>query len=173
MAKTREKKVVVSGVTADQMETAFADFARADARIQKINATMDVEMTRIREKYQDELSKLQDQKDKAFDVLQTYGMENQAELFSKKKKSIETVHGIMGFRTGTPKLKTLKGFTWPSVVNLLKEFLPDYVRTTDEAAKDRLLADREVEEVRELFPRVGITVVQDETFYVEPKKEEV
>ena len=75
----------------------------------------------------------------------------------------------MGFRTGTPKLKTLKGFTWPSVVNLLKEFLPDYVRTTDEAAKDRLLADREVEEVRELFPRVGITVVQDETFYVEPK----
>ena len=132
---------------------------------------MDVEMTRIREKYQDELSKLQDQKDKAFDVLQTYGMENQAELFSKKK-SIETVYGIMGFRTGTPKLKTLKGFTWPSVVNLLKEFLPSYVRTTEEAAKDRLLADREVDEVRELFPKVGITVVQDETFYVEPKKEE-
>lgn len=171
MTKTREKKVVVSGVTADQMETAFADFARADARIQKINATMDVEMTRIREKYQDELSKLQEQKDRAFDVLQTYGVENQAELFSKKK-SLETVHGVMGFRTGTPKLKTLKGFTWPSVVNLLKEFLPDYVRTTEEAAKDRLLADREVGEVSELFPKVGITVVQDETFYVEPKKEE-
>ena len=172
MAKTREKKVVVSGVTADQMETAFADFARADARIQKINATMDVEMTRIREKYQDELSKLQDEKDKAFDILQTYGVENKDELFSKRK-SIETVHGILGFRTGTPKLKTLKGFTWPSVVNLLKEFLPDYVRTTEEAAKDRLLSDREVEEVRDLFPKVGITVVQDETFYVEPKKEEV
>lgn len=171
MAKTREKKVVVSGVTADQMETAFADFARADARIQKINATMDVEMTRIREKYQDELSKLQDEKDKAFDILQTYGVENQDTMFSKKK-SIETVHGIMGFRTGTPKLKTLKGFTWPSVVNLLKEFLPSYVRTTEEAAKDRLLSDRDVEEVRSLFPKVGITVVQDETFYVEPKKEE-
>lgn len=171
MAKTREKKVVVSGVTADQMETAFADFARADARIQKINATMDVEMTRIREKWQDELSKLQEQKDNAFDILQTYGVENQEVLFSKKK-SIETVHGIMGFRTGTPKLKTLKGFTWPSVVNLLKEFLPSYVRTTEEAAKDRLLADREVEDVRNLFPKVGITVVQDETFYVEPKKEE-
>lgn len=171
MAKTREKKVVVSGVTADQMETAFADFARADARIQKINATMDVEMTRIREKYQDELSKLQDEKDKSFDILQTYGVENKDELFSKRK-SIETVHGILGFRTGTPKLKTLKGFTWPSVVNLLKEFLPDYVRTTEEAAKDRLLSDREVEEVRDLFPKVGITVVQDETFYVEPKKEE-
>lgn len=163
--------MVVSGVTADQMETAFADFARADARIQKINATMDVEMTRIREKYQDELSKLQDEKDKAFDILQTYGVENKDELFSKRK-SIETVHGILGFRTGTPKLKTLKGFTWPSVVNLLKEFLPDYVRTTEEAAKDRLLSDREVEEVRDLFPKVGITVVQDETFYVEPKKEE-
>ena len=39
MAKTREKKVVVSGVTADQMETAFADFSRADAKSQKIIAT--------------------------------------------------------------------------------------------------------------------------------------
>ena len=184
MTKTREKKVVVSGVTADQMETAFADFARADARIQKINATMDVEMTRIREKYQDELSKLQDQKDKAFDVLQTYGMENQAELFSKKK-SIETVHGIMGFRTGTPKLKTLKGFTWASALQLVKKFLPGYVRQTEEIAKDKLLADRDIDvmvagdplgpgkPVREQMAKCGITVVQDETFYVEPKKEEV
>ena len=58
-------------------------------------------------------------------------------------------------------------------MGMLHLFIAAYVRTIAEAAKDRLLADREVEEVRELFPRVGITVVQDETFYVEPKKEEV
>ncbi|TAN18803.1 MAG: hypothetical protein EPN37_04385, partial [Chitinophagaceae bacterium] len=89
------------------------------------------------------------------------------------RKSIEFAHGILGFRTGTPKLKPRKGFTWNSITNLLKEFLPDYVRTEEAPAKDRLLADRDVPEVSGLFTRVGIYVDQDETFYVEPKKEEV
>ena len=84
---------------------------------------------------------------------------------------MDLVHGIIGFRTGTPKLKLRKGFTWPSVVNLLKEFLPAYIRTTEEPAKDRLLADRDVPEVSTQFQKLGITVDQDETFFVEPKKE--
>ena len=171
MAKTREKKTVYNGVKQEEMELAFADYARADARIQKINATMDIEMTRIREKYQDELGKLAETKDKSFDIMQAYALENRDELFSKRK-SLETTHGTMGFRTGTPKLKTLKGFTWGAVANMLKEFLPSYVRTSEEANKEKLLADRDNEEVTAMFPKVGITVVQDETFFVEPKKEE-
>jgi phage host-nuclease inhibitor protein Gam len=171
MSKTREKKVVVTGVSREMAEASFAEYADADARQQRITARMDVEITRIRERYQDDLSKLQDRKDTAFEVMQTFAMENKDELFSKKK-SMETVHGIMGFRTGTPKLKTRKGFTWGAVTNLLKEFLPGYVRVSEEPAKDRLLSDREVPEVAEMFPRVGIFVDQDETFFVEPKKEE-
>ncbi len=46
------------------------------------------------------------------------------------------------------------------------------VRTVVEPAKDKLLADRDNEEVQAMLPKVGISVVQDETFYVEPKKEE-
>ena len=171
MAKTREKKTVYSGITSEQMEQAFADYAKADARQQKITAEMDVAMTKIREKWQDELQKLTETKDNAFDVMQAYAMENRDELFSKRK-SLETTHGTIGFRTGTPKFKTLKGFTWNAVVEKMKEFLPGYVRTREEANKEKLLADRESEEVVALFPKVGITVVQDETFFVEPKKEE-
>lgn len=171
MAKTREKKTVYSGITSEQMEQAFADYAKADARQQKITAEMDIQMAKIREKWQDELAKLAETKDNAFDVLQAYAMENRDELFSKRK-SLETTHGIIGFRTGTPTLKTRKGFTWASVLEMLKEFLPNYVRTKEEPAKDKLLADREDEEVAALFPKVGIDVVQDETFFVEPKKEE-
>lgn len=171
MAKTREKKVVHTGVSSDEMETAFAEFATADAKLQKINATMDVKFTEIRDRYSDDIARLTDQKDKAFDVLQAFAMENKDDLFAKKK-SIESVHGVIGFRTGTPKLKTLKGFTWGAVTSLLKEFLPTYVRVSEEPAKDKLLADRDDEEVAAMFPRVGIAVAQDETFYVEPKKEE-
>ena len=172
MAKKREKKTVYTGITSEQMEQAFADYARADARQQKITAEMDVAMTKIREKWQDELTKLADTKETSFDILQAFATEHRDELFSKRK-SLETTHGIMGFRTGTPALKTLKGFTWESVKNLLKEFLPDYVRTKEEADKEKLLADREKEEVAALFPKVGVKVTQDEAFFVELKKEDL
>lgn len=170
MAK-REKKVLVTGITSEQMEQAFADYATADAKIQGINAKMDVEITRIREKYADDLAELQEKKDKNFELLQVFSSEH-PELFTKKK-SYDSTHGTMGFRTGTPKLKTLKGFTWAASLNMLKELLPGYVRTTEEPAKDKLLADRELNEVRSTLPKCGIGVVQEETFYVELKKEDV
>ena len=166
----REKKVVHSGVTREQMEAAFSEFAIANAKLAKNNALVDVQMTAIREKYADENAKLKDIMDKAFDIMQAFAVANKDELFAKKK-SLESVHGIIGFRTGTPKLKTLKGFTWGAVTNLLKEFLPAYVRITEEPNKDRLLSDRGDEEVAALFPKIGIAVTQEETFYVEPKKE--
>lgn len=171
MAKTRIKKVVVSGVTRDRMEEAFGTFAFADAKIQGINAAMDAEITKIRERNADEIAKWQQEKDEAFDVIQTFATENRDELFSKKK-SMETAHGVLGFRTGTPKLKTCKGFTWAAVLGMLKVLDPEYVRTTEEVAKDKILADRESDEVLDLMQKVGIKVEQDETFFVEPKKEE-
>lgn len=170
MAK-RIKKTVHSGITREEAEKAFAEFAQADAKVRSIGAKMDLEMTKIREKYADQLAELEDVKEKNFDIVQTYATENREELFSKRK-SVESAHGVFGFRTGTPKLKTLKGFTWGAVLKLCEEFLPDYIRTTNEVAKDKLLADRDKEEVNGMFDKVGIQVVQDETFYLEPKMED-
>lgn len=183
----RQKKTIISGVSREAADEAFATYAKSDAQIQKINAEIELQCAKIREKYADKLATLGDERDKAFDVLQSFATENQAELFTKKK-SLDMAHGTIGFRTGTPKLKTLKGFTWASALQLAKKFLPmTYIRQTEEIAKDRLLADRELEEVevydtptgdprsvamKEAMAVVGIQVVQDETFYVEPKKEE-
>lgn len=170
MATKRTKKTVVSGVTREQYEQAFADFAMADAKIQSLTAKMDQEMTKIREKYADQLAELNSTKDSSFEVMQTFAVENKDVLFVKKK-SLESAHGIIGFRTGNPKLKNMKGFTWAAVTNLCKEFLPQYIRTTEELAKDKLLADRDITEVAAMFSTIGVQVVQEESFYVEPKKE--
>lgn len=166
----RTKKTVVSGISREQAEQAFADFAAADAKCQNLTSKMDIEITRIREKYADRLAELDARKSEAFDLMQAYALENKDELFSKRK-SVESAHGVFGFRTGTPKLKNLKGFTWAAVTNLVKELLPSYIRTSEELAKDKLLADRDVPEVAGYFPKIGVQVVQEETFYVEPKKE--
>lgn len=166
----RTKKTVVSGITREQAEQSFAEFAAADAKVQNLTSKMDIEMTCIREKYADQLAELSAIKERNFETIQAYALENKDELFSKKK-SMESAHGVFGFRTGTPKLKNLKGFTWAAVTNLAKELLPSYIRTSEELAKDKLLADRELPEVLGMLPKIGVQVVQDETFYVEPKKE--
>lgn len=165
----REKKPVLTCKTIEDAETVMADYAKADATICKINATMDEQMTTIRNKYADYLQELGDTKAEKITELQMFA-ENNPQLFDKKK-SLLMAHGVLGFRTGTPKLKTLKKFTWGSVTEMLREFLPDYVRTVDEPAKDKLLADRDNEEVNSLFKKCGFEVAQDETFYVELKKE--
>jgi phage host-nuclease inhibitor protein Gam len=170
MSKTRKTKTLLPAtITREEAENAFAAFAEADARQQKITATMDVQITKIREKYAEDLARLTAEKDINFEIIQIYATNNRDDF--GHKKSMDLVHGLIGFRTGTPKLKLRKGFTWPSVVNLLKEFLPGYIRTTEEPAKDRLLADRDVPEVSAQFVKLGILVDQDETFFVEPKKE--
>lgn len=182
---TRQKKTVITGVTREQADEAFATYAKADASINKINADIELQCAKIREKRQAELTQLTGERDKAFDTLQAFATENQAELFAKKK-SLDMAHGTIGFRTGTPKLKTLKGFTWASALELVKTFLPSsYIRKTEEVAKDKLLADRDLDEVevtdqivktpmsmKDAMAKCGIQVVQEEAFYVEPKKED-
>ena len=182
MGTTRKKKVVLTGVTREEAEQAFGVYAKADAQLQKITAEIELQCAKVREKYQARQLSLTEERDGAFDVLQSYASEHKSELFVKKK-SVEMTHGVIGFRTGTPKLKTLKGFTWASALQLLKKFMPGYIRQTEEVAKDKLLADRELERVdflggvnselpmRRAMEECGIQVVQDETFYVEPKEE--
>lgn len=182
----RKKKVIVTGVSREEADEAFGVYATADAEISKINASMELQFAKIREKNAERLTLLQAERESAFEVLQAYAVENKDSLFAKKK-SLELTHGVIGFRTGTPKLKTLKGFTWASALELVRRFLGfAYVRTVDELAKDRLLADRELEGVvvydkgptgraasmKEALEICGLHVVQDEAFYVEPKKEE-
>lgn len=166
----RIKKTIITGVTREQMEEAFGQYALADAEVQSITASMDQQFVAIREQHAERLAVLEEQKAQALELMQVFATENRDELFSKRK-SLETAHGVIGFRTGTPKLKTKKGFTWAAVLELLRKFGRDYIRATEEIAKDKLLADRDSDECQQLMEDCGITVAQDETFYVEPKKE--
>lgn len=155
--------------TFEEAESVMAEYATADARLQAINARMDEQITAIRNKFAGDIAELTETREEKLNELHFFA-ESNAQLF-EKKKSLDMTHGVIGFRTGTPKLKASKRFTWGGITELLKVYLPTYVRTVEEPAKDKLLADRNEEKVAKLFSKVGIEVVQDETFYVELKKE--
>lgn len=167
----RQKKTIISGVSREAMEEAFGVYANADAEQRKLTAQMDSEIIDIRESYADRIAKFENEKKEAFEKMQVYATENRDELFTKRK-SLETTHGILGFRIGTPKLKAKKGFTWAGVLELLKVKAPHYVRTTQEVAKDKLLAERDLEDTKVIMEACCVTVVQEESFFVEPKSEE-
>jgi phage host-nuclease inhibitor protein Gam len=170
MANNKTKKVVIKGVTEEMFQDSFQEFAQQDAKQSSILAKLDEKFAELRRKSEDELNDIKEKKEAAQEIIQVYCMEH-PELF-EKKKSFVSLHGTVGYRTGTPKLKNLKGFTWASITNLLKQFLPDYVRTVEEPAKDMILANRDTINDADL-KKVGVEIVQDETFYIDLKKEEI
>lgn len=166
----RKKKEIISGITRDEMEKAMHDYTTADAAQRALTAEMDGKLSEIREQYAERLQELDVEKDEAFNRCQAFATENREELFSKRK-SMETTHGTLGFRIGTPALKPGKGMTWAGVLELLKLKGKNYIRTVEEIAKDKILAERDSDECKVVMDACHISVVQKETFYVEPKTE--
>lgn len=170
MAK-REKKAIITDVTREAMVEAFGAYAAAAARMGEITAELETEIVKLREAVAPELAKLTTTKEGAAAKIEAFAMEHRSDLFAKTK-SMKTVHGVLGFRTATPKAKPRKGFTWASVLELLKVKAPDYIRTIEEVDRARIIADRESEEFAAIMPSIGVEVTQDETFYIEPKSED-
>lgn len=165
----RTKKKVITNVTRELAEEAMAQFSDAANSLQKIEAAMNQQINAIRDKYQEEITTLNESKDEHFEVLEVFANE-QNENWGKRK-SMELLHGVIGFRTGTPKIKFEKGFNSKSVTAILQEQFPAYVRQVVEMNKEQLLADREGDGFDAICKKAHIEVVQDETFYVESKSE--
>lgn len=152
-----------------QFEEAMSRYSAAGLRGIEINKAIEAEVNEILEKYEDELQCTTQTSNAAFETIRSYCTGNKSTLFGKRR-SLGTPYGIVGFRLGTPRLKTLKGTTWNVILARLKEKLPGYIRTVEEPAKDLLLADRHKETVAPFLMEIGVQVVQDELFYIETKK---
>ena len=165
---TREKKKLIMEVSRENAEEAFAQYNTCYSQLEIQQGKMNAELTAIKEKYENKIKDLQEKRDEHFEMLQAFA-ESSPDLFSTKK-SLEFTHGTIGFRTGTPKLTCLKGYKWPAVFDLLKKKQwTDFIRVKEEVDKESLLAGR-----AELpLADVGLEVVQDETFFVQPALEVV
>lgn len=87
------------------------------------------------------------------------------------KKSIDFPRGTIGFRTGNPAVKTLRGFTWERVLGALRTLTGSkFIRTVEEIDKEKLIAARDSFKGEEL-KNLGIKFEQKETFYVDTEVE--
>jgi len=167
----RVKKKVFVEVKLDNAQSASELYAVTSNKLQKIEAKMNEEINKIKSKYQDTINDLTESLYEPMEMLQVFA--NEQKLTWGKKKSFELLHCIIGFRTGTPKVVKDKKFTWDGVTEMVSKLFPNLVRSKIELDKDTIIAMRDEDGFKQLKEKCYLDVVQDETFFVQPKVEEL
>jgi phage host-nuclease inhibitor protein Gam len=160
--------LAVHNFASADIESAVGQLAHATTEKQRLTAEMEQEITLIRARYEGPLGTLAADLETITDAAAEWAARNPAEFGNRK--SLALTHGTIGWRTGNPTLKPLSGWTWDRVLEKLttQEDWMRFVRTKAEVAKDLLLADREILADTTL-KSMGVQVVQNEPFFIEPK----
>ncbi len=157
--------------TREAMESLIGEIAALKNQQRLLTAAMDEQIQAVRGQYEAQLAAQNEALDQKMALARGWSEANPHEFGASR--SIETVHGVVGWRTGQPALKTLPGWTFDRVLQTLKSMgALGYIRVKEEVHKQNLLSDRDAlgaEKLRE----IGLRVVQEETFFVEPKLTEV
>lgn len=174
----------------EEMERAVADIAKWQSKEQKLTAAMNLEIERVKRTYTDDLADLKLKIEDRVDEVQEWAESNRG-LFVNPK-SITTVHGTIGFRSGKLAVNNIDGWSWERIVEKLVEFAtlskkhrdegtsPDpasfaerivaYLRFTPELNKQALIADRATFAENELL-QIGCEIGRETTFFVKAKIE--
>ncbi len=166
----REAKKVITSATREDAENAMSTLASINSQLKKLEAKIETEKQRIDEKYKDDIVSLQKQATEPKEVLEVWA---KADCRNWEAKSFDLVHGTIGFRTGMPKVEKNKKFTWDAVTELLSKHFPSLVRTKTEPNKEAIIAMRYDADFEKVIEKCYINVVQDETFFTQPKEEEL
>ena len=167
----KKSKAVVEEITEAQLEQKLSEYATAHNELKRVEGELNHKITTLRDKYQNKVESLKEESDDLFTVIQ-FWVERNREQF-EKKRSKELLHGKIGLRIGTPKLKTKKGFTWASVLVLVKSLSPNLIRVKEEIDKESIISKHKDEEFKAIISSIGVEVVQDESFFIELKEEDI
>ena len=154
--------------TRAEVEHVVREACLASARLDEVVARMNEAVALAKEPFEAEIASLK----AGYDALEEIALEwakAHPEEFATAK-SVAMVHGTIGFRLGQPSLKTLKGVTWDTVLRVLRDTMPAFVRRTEEVDKEALIAARR-DLGDENLRTIGVRVAQKERCYLEVNKD--
>lgn len=169
--KNRIKRTAGKEFTREQIEQLVTNIAEAKNAQRMLQAHADASKLAIDDAISGEMAFNEDAI-----IAQTVVIQNWAEAhpeeFGPGRKSIDFTSGTIGFRTGTPKLKTILKVKWDQVLETLRGLTwgGAYIRVKEEINKEQIIADVTARVLPEAdLRKAGAQVVQEETFFVEPK----
>jgi phage host-nuclease inhibitor protein Gam len=157
--------------TRAEMESLVREVAELTLTRNKQQTELDLAITCLRNGYDKIFGAIDEQLAEKTAAARAWADANPAEF--KGLKSLELTHGTVGFRTGQPTLKTLRGWTWKRVLEvllLLPKLPAEYIRRSPEVNKEAILADRK-RLTDEGLRALGLEVIQTESFFIDPKIE--
>lgn len=168
MPKSRIKINLPQIATRDEAEGVMNDLAVAENTRRKFIARRDADVLAVNAKYENAIGACAETVRAKSEMLRAWA-EATPEAFAKGRKSIDLGSGTLGFRTGTPKLALLsRAWDWNKVLAALRACgLKNFIRTKDEVDKEAIIAAA-VAAGGVGIPGVGVKVVQEESFFVEP-----
>jgi phage host-nuclease inhibitor protein Gam len=170
VSKSRLKTPATTVRSREEMEALVGDITKLKINQQSLTADMNERITAVRQKYEGALGDIDEALKGKMALARDWAEAHPAEF--GKARSIAMTHGDVGWRLGNPALKTLRGWTWDRVLERLKaSLMAGYVRHKEEVDKAGLLADREKLTSQTLLG-LGVQVVQEETFFIEPRIEQ-
>ncbi|ODU24027.1 MAG: hypothetical protein ABS95_02545, partial [Verrucomicrobia bacterium SCN 57-15] len=166
--KKRIKLIAPAIKTRDQVESLLNEICTTTINRNQATLAMDHEITQIRERYEATITACNKALEEKTELIRTWAEANPSEF--NGLKSLDLVNAVIGWRTGQPTLKTLAGWTWDRVLEKLKIHGMGlrYIRTKEEVNKQAILSERE-EITPEAMRAMGVRIVQDESFFVDPK----
>ncbi|MDR3427826.1 host-nuclease inhibitor Gam family protein [Silvimonas sp.] len=174
MKKSRIKITLPNITTRDEAESVMNELALAETNKRTLTSRLDAAVLKLQDEAAVGIGECDTSIAAKVDALRAWA-ESHPEDFPKDRKSIVFLSGTLGFRTGTPKLALLsRAWKWEMVLNAVLARAFAFTRTTTELDKEAILAfaasepDKEALETKVLKP-IGVKVVQEESFYVEPK----
>ena len=168
----RISKPIITDVTRQQAEDAMTAYADAQAAVSRITAEVELECIRIRDSRAKEISDLQLRATESQAILEAYARENRDTIF-QRRRSLDLPNGTIGFRTATPRVRAVKGYTLAAALELMQSFHPEYTRTTTELDRQRLILERDSPEAQAAMRKCGLQVTQDETFFITVPEEKL
>lgn len=168
-ARIKLTKPVIN--TRFEAEAAVREICELKNAYQMALAEMNAAVTEAKKTFEDKFAPVEKRILEKSALVQDWAEANPSEF--NGAKSLDMVHGLVGWRTGQPQLKTLSGWTWDRVLDVIQKLpkLASYVRTSPTINKQQLLADRD-QLGAEGLRAIGVKVIQEEGFFIEPKLEQ-
>lgn len=167
--KTRTKKIVTSSIRdRSDLETAVGFVAETMLEAEAMRIELERKIKTLREEYEGRAAALSERIDAKTDDIAAY-VSLHPDVIPAGRKSLDLLHGTIGYRTGMPRVSLPRGKDPQEVIDdLLSSGLGQFVRTAQEVNKAAVI---DAPDFYDVLMSHGIRVTQTETFYVAPKLE--
>lgn len=173
MRKSKTTKRTSIGNRED-LEGVFGEYAQAAIERDALKAELEESIRKVRAGYEAAFARLDETAAALLEDVQAWAA-GHPEAFAEKK-SLELLHGTIGFRTSTPRVALPRGADEEELASALAEAgLTCYVRIRRELDRQRILADvadtAEDNDAAAVLDAYGIQVKQSDRFFAEVREE--